>query len=461
MIAKQDILNRAVEWGLRPDVVEKDYVLGWLLAAITQHSECDTNWVFKGGTCLKKCFFETYRFSEDLDFSLLPAAQYTSAAIQQILMEVAARAFELSGIQFRDVLMKSRINRQGMETFEARVYYQGPLQIPNDWPKVSFDLTQHEAVFPPFERRAVYHAYPDELPVGTAVQTYSFPELLGEKLRALVDRTRPRDLYDVVYIVENRRNEIDLVRTRELLREKCRAKSIEPPSENELLVLVRTSEELRADWAGMLAHQLPQLPPIDAVLNRLEGLFAWIGEEPIPGPQPPLLETIPLRQGEVVQAPAGSKFWGNPTVSLEAIRFAGANRLLVEFDYTDRDGKFSRRLVEPYSLRRPSDGSLLLYTFDRNKEAIRGFKVDRIRNVSVTQQVFVPRQVIELTSSGPLNAPSMPRVRYYSGERVYVYACLVCGREFSHSKPTSRLRKHQTARGLACLGRRGYLVREE
>jgi predicted nucleotidyltransferase component of viral defense system len=28
------------------------------------------SWVFKGGACLKKCYFETYRFSEDLDFSL-------------------------------------------------------------------------------------------------------------------------------------------------------------------------------------------------------------------------------------------------------------------------------------------------------------------------------------------------------------------------------------------------------
>lgn len=28
------------------------------------------SWVFKGGTCLKKCYFETYHFSEDLDFTL-------------------------------------------------------------------------------------------------------------------------------------------------------------------------------------------------------------------------------------------------------------------------------------------------------------------------------------------------------------------------------------------------------
>ena len=67
MIAKQEILDRSVEWQLRLGVVEKDYVLGWLLAALAQHPETSQQWVFKGGTCLKKCFFETYRFSEDLD----------------------------------------------------------------------------------------------------------------------------------------------------------------------------------------------------------------------------------------------------------------------------------------------------------------------------------------------------------------------------------------------------------
>lgn len=70
MINKQHILERAREWQLRPEVVEKDYVLGWLLAAVAQHEETAQQWVFKGGTCVKKCFFETYRFSEDLDFSM-------------------------------------------------------------------------------------------------------------------------------------------------------------------------------------------------------------------------------------------------------------------------------------------------------------------------------------------------------------------------------------------------------
>lgn len=71
MIEKREILAIAQQTSLTPHVVEKDYVLGWMLAAIYSHEELAENWVFKGGTCLKKCFFETYRFSEDLDFTLL------------------------------------------------------------------------------------------------------------------------------------------------------------------------------------------------------------------------------------------------------------------------------------------------------------------------------------------------------------------------------------------------------
>jgi hypothetical protein len=52
----------------RAHVVEKDCVLGWMLAGIDAHEELAESWLFKGGTCLKKCFFETYRFSEDLDW---------------------------------------------------------------------------------------------------------------------------------------------------------------------------------------------------------------------------------------------------------------------------------------------------------------------------------------------------------------------------------------------------------
>ncbi len=79
MISKGELMAVAGETGLRPGVVEKDYVLGWLLAAINANAALASSWVFKGGTCLKKCYFETYRFSEDLDFTLTDEAHLDEA----------------------------------------------------------------------------------------------------------------------------------------------------------------------------------------------------------------------------------------------------------------------------------------------------------------------------------------------------------------------------------------------
>ena len=50
-------------------VIERDYLLSWVLAGISAAPELRETLVFKGGTALKKCYFGDYRFSEDLDFS--------------------------------------------------------------------------------------------------------------------------------------------------------------------------------------------------------------------------------------------------------------------------------------------------------------------------------------------------------------------------------------------------------
>jgi len=59
MIDRREILEFSRETGLAADIVEKDYVLGWLLAGIYDNRDLKNTWIFKGGTCLKRCFFET------------------------------------------------------------------------------------------------------------------------------------------------------------------------------------------------------------------------------------------------------------------------------------------------------------------------------------------------------------------------------------------------------------------
>lgn len=89
MIDRREILAMAATVSLRPDVIEKDYVLGWLLAGIYNHPAINKNWVFKGGTCLKKCYFETYRFSEDLDFTLTDESQIDKDFLRSVSNHVS------------------------------------------------------------------------------------------------------------------------------------------------------------------------------------------------------------------------------------------------------------------------------------------------------------------------------------------------------------------------------------
>lgn len=453
MIAKQDILDRAREWQLRPSVVEKDYVLGWVLAAIAQHPETSEQWVFKGGTCLKKCYFETYRFSEDLDFSLLPDAAYEAEALAQTLREIVEIAHELSGITFPAdlVSVKTRVDKLGRGTFEGKIGYSGPLVIPSV-PRLLFDITRHEPVFAEPELRPVFHPYPDSLPDDTAVQAYSIEELFAEKTRALLERTRPRDLYDVVFILESRAGDVDLDEARDFFGRKCVAKGFQPPSSDELLILVRSSGELRADWDNMLAHQLPQLPPFEDHLGRLEIVLRWIDAPLVVAPM------ASLAAREELVAPAGAAYW-NIGVPLEVARFAGINRLLVEFTYHAK-----ARRGAPYSLRRASSGNLLLYVWEVDSPHIKAFNVREILDLRVTTTPFTPQYRVEFSSVGEIAAPMIERTssgrRSRSGSRpLYVFRCVTCQKLFRHTTNDPSLRAHKAPEGWRCTSRRGYLER--
>ena len=74
MIRSAEIQTKAREARVRDQQIEKDYILSWILQGIANHKDLSTKIVFKGGTVLKKVYFEGYRFSEDLDFTLVVEA---------------------------------------------------------------------------------------------------------------------------------------------------------------------------------------------------------------------------------------------------------------------------------------------------------------------------------------------------------------------------------------------------
>ncbi len=71
MLLQSEIINVAKARNVKTATIDKDWVLAHFLNAIFSVENIEKILVFKGGTCLKKCYFEDYRFSEDLDFTLL------------------------------------------------------------------------------------------------------------------------------------------------------------------------------------------------------------------------------------------------------------------------------------------------------------------------------------------------------------------------------------------------------
>jgi len=53
----------------KPNLIEKDLIIHTILRRIYSTSPFAENYLFKGGSCLVKCYFGYYRFSVDLDFT--------------------------------------------------------------------------------------------------------------------------------------------------------------------------------------------------------------------------------------------------------------------------------------------------------------------------------------------------------------------------------------------------------
>ena len=196
MITHQEIKNLVSEWGLREDVIEKDYIIGWVLWGIGSDPDLSQKWAFKGGTSLKKCYIETFRFSEDLDFTVLPGGLLTPDEIAPKMERILERVHDESGIDFSVKKMKFKHNSQYLYT-QGSIYYRGPRNHPSP-ARIKLDISGLEKIVLPTILMPIAHSYNDPLPDPAQIRCYAFEEVFAEKIRAMGERGRPRDLYDIV-----------------------------------------------------------------------------------------------------------------------------------------------------------------------------------------------------------------------------------------------------------------------
>ena len=128
MIDNRELKELVAAWELEEQIIEKDYCLGWALKGIAGHPELKEQWVFKGGTCLKKCYIETYRFSEDLDFTVLDPKYVNPMILKDIFKQITTAIEAESGINFTSVEPVFR-QRKDPQCVEGRIYYTGPAEV--------------------------------------------------------------------------------------------------------------------------------------------------------------------------------------------------------------------------------------------------------------------------------------------------------------------------------------------
>jgi predicted nucleotidyltransferase component of viral defense system len=241
-------------------VIELDYCLAWFLIGLYRN-ELGKHLAFKGGTALRRCIFGEYRFSEDLDFTLLKTG-LTMADIQDLLPAVFQTIKSASGVEFS--FEKTDEPHQNSHTFFLS--YIGPLGKKSP---VKVDATINELIVLPLAANPVIKTYEEfsDLPEGEPTIVYSAEEIVVEKIAALSDRARqqPRDLYDLWYLTGQHGVELQPLTGHLSEKMKYKGRSIA-----EVLPAVDRKEAvLRKQWETRLAHQVSELPEFDEVYRSV------------------------------------------------------------------------------------------------------------------------------------------------------------------------------------------------
>lgn len=258
MIRPAEIQKKANREKVRDTQIEKDYILTWILTGVGANEILSKALAFKGGTVLKKFYFEDYRYSEDLDFTLVD---------DSISNEEIKEAFEVLFQYVRDeaniplAMEDFGIHETGNINFY--ITYIGPLGGMGANKRVKVDISRTEKLCFDLEKRQIFEIYSDQ--EECTLSCYSLNEVMTEKIRSLLSRTQPRDYYDLWYLSEMEGMEMSDLRYE--FEEKANHKNLDPQ-----LLQTKLEEKVKvfkSRWVKSMKDQIADLPPFEQVHREL------------------------------------------------------------------------------------------------------------------------------------------------------------------------------------------------
>ena len=273
MIKQKEIVEIAARKQVPKTTIDKDWVLGHFLSAMFSFADVRDNFVFKGGTCLHKCFIKDYRFSEDLDFTLLDAGFDIS---KPFINKIMKKASEESGIQFHLADFYEQQSENIPQGYKTIIRFWGADHNPNQRPlppsrwqtSINVDISFSEKLFLQAVEKDIIHPYSDANLIRNSAVCYDFTEILSEKIRALKQRNRPRDVYDVWYLSKS--TDSSFPGLKELLLNKSELKGLKIEGVHDFVNKEKALRNKRA-WVQSLSNQIAatDLPDFDVTYNEL------------------------------------------------------------------------------------------------------------------------------------------------------------------------------------------------
>lgn len=270
------------------DLVERDYALGHVLAAIYERDALAAALVFKGGTALKKAYFGDYRFSVDLDFTALGGPRGDELEQETTLLaEAAQRGLGEHG---PFVVVASRRPEQrghptGQEAFRLAVRFPWH---PSALCSIKIEITTDEPLLLPATDRALLHGYAEDL--TTTLRCYSLEEIVAEKLRTMLQaekrlkegrwlRNCARDYYDLWRLCASPDVVIDYAEVGSVLPAKLAVRGVQATTVDDFFP-PRVVEGASRQWGSSLGMLVRPLPEFEAALDELKAslrlhLQAW------------------------------------------------------------------------------------------------------------------------------------------------------------------------------------------
>jgi predicted nucleotidyltransferase component of viral defense system len=200
-------------------LIEKDYHLTRILHEISKRQIKDL--VFKGGTCLNKCYLDFYRLSEDLDFVYnKDVNELSKNQLRKKLGEIKKEFFEiLDKIELKvdkDLgkgwKMLTSKKRPGIVGLEIISNYNS--LIDNSPQKIKIEVSFRRKLRKLTKEKVIKHKFYNVLnePIlseDIKIEAIDLIENFAEKFRALYSRDEIRDIYDINYIIINEVKALD------------------------------------------------------------------------------------------------------------------------------------------------------------------------------------------------------------------------------------------------------------